>query len=65
MTTADQLSNERFDQALENFKDAASQLVAVWQGERDGDSLDVDNYPEYLPSFDEFALDVREIKRAS
>jgi len=44
-----------FETRLQEFKDAALDLSKAW--EADG-SKDVENYPDYLPSFDEFCYDV-------
>lgn len=44
-----------FTRALADFKSATLALAAEWESQP-GDVIE--NYPEYLPSFDEFAHDV-------
>lgn len=48
-----QRNRERFAVALDEFKAATSELAARWEAIED--PFAVDNYPEGLPSFDEFA----------
>ena len=47
--------NARFAHALAQFKHATAELDAAWN-DIPGDGLQ--GYPSYLPSFDEFALEV-------
>jgi hypothetical protein len=49
-----------FTTALQAFRDAALALSEAWEAE-DGDILG-GTYPGYLPSFDEFALDVQKMR---
>lgn len=48
-----------FSEALDAFKAATAALDAAWVADENGDVPDVDGYPDCLPSFDEFALEVR------
>jgi hypothetical protein len=47
-----------FHNALVKFQNAASSLLEVWEPDQAGDGDAVENYPEYLPSFEEFVADV-------
>lgn len=42
--------------ALAEFKRAAAKLAEEWEAQPPGDPIE--NYPDYLPSFDEFVADV-------
>lgn len=47
-----------FDAALDDFNAAAQELSRAWE---DAD-LEVEDYPSYLPSFDEFALNFANVR---
>jgi hypothetical protein len=49
------VDTERFKNALQKFKDAACMLDQAWQAGRGGS---IENYPSYLPSFDQFVTDL-------
>lgn len=52
----------KLDAALSQFKDAVAHLDYVWSTiPQSGDAME-GTYPEYLPSFDEFAHDVFEMR---
>lgn len=50
-----------FIEALEKFQQAALDLSRQWEDEE----VTLENYPAYLPSFDEFAVEIRECKAVS
>lgn len=52
-------AEERFDRALEAFKAAASELAAAWVP-----GIEVEDYPRYLPSFDELTAELAGVERA-
>lgn len=49
----------RYQRELDRFIDAAYRLSAAWHED------DVENYPSYLPSFDQFVSDVREMSKTT
>jgi hypothetical protein len=53
--------DEVFDARLAAFRRAAADLLEAWEAPDEG--IDVDGYPEYLPSFDECVLDLAAIER--
>jgi hypothetical protein len=51
-----------FNDALLAFKRAADNLNDAW---KDGEAIHLNEYPDYLPSFDEFNADVQAMERAA
>lgn len=52
---------DNFAERLAQFQAAALALSEAWGAERGDATPEVAHYPEYLPSFDEFAVDVQAI----
>lgn len=51
------MNREHLKAALQRFKNATNELSRAWEGYSDG----MVGYPDYLPSFDEFAINVMDM----
>lgn len=52
-------AQQQFTEKMREFIQVSSELVNIWQ---DNPEIEVENYPSYLPSFDEFMADMQEVK---
>lgn len=52
-------TNKNFEQLKKEFVKSAIELLDYMY--ENNKNFDIENYPEYLPSFDEFVLDIMDI----
>lgn len=52
-------TSPKFAEAYKEFLASAQKLSEVWEAEQsDGHIIKLENYPQYMPSFDDFVSDM-------